>query len=160
MTDLAPLLARLEAADAGSRELDAAIAVAIGYGLPAVRPADDLIYLKLPRKDDGCAAGTFWRKSRSGASLHTALCCTMSVDDVKAAITDHMRRVGRHGYEIYVREVDGEWALTDITIPSYEFQGRARGVDAVALALSQSLLRLAEHDAALRAKEAQAAEKG
>ena len=77
MTALSDLIAKLEAAPEGSRELDAAIAVATfsePYG------DDDLIYARQVDKDDDCAAGTFWRKSRSGASLRTAPYFTTSLD--------------------------------------------------------------------------------
>lgn len=82
MTDLEALIAKLEAAEKGSRELDAEIAVAIFDEAVA---KDDLIYAKLPHpRYDDCAPGTFWRHSRSGASLHTAPRYTTSLD---AALT-------------------------------------------------------------------------
>lgn len=81
MTPLAALIERLEKAEAGSRELDAEIAVAV---FETVSTDDDLVYGKMPHKSDQCAPGTFWIKSRSGLSLRTAEPYTTSID---AALT-------------------------------------------------------------------------
>lgn len=75
------LIAELERAEVGSRELDAKIAVAT---FDEFSPSGDLVYAKLPNRYDHCTAGTYWRKSRSGASLYTAPHYTTSLD---AALT-------------------------------------------------------------------------
>lgn len=80
-TRYAELIARLEYATEGSRELDAAIAVATFH---ETHGADDLIYALPTIENDLCAPGTFWRKSRSGLSLRTAQLFSSSID---AALT-------------------------------------------------------------------------
>ena len=74
---LPDLIAALEAAGEGSPELDARIAVEI---FETKYSAEDLVYAREIRKDDDCARGTYWVKSRSGASLRTAPAYTTSID--------------------------------------------------------------------------------
>lgn len=69
MPDLSDLIRRVEEAKGPDRELDAEITVAI---MGTTSTDDDLIYHRLPAKDDHCAPGTYWRKQRSGASLRTS----------------------------------------------------------------------------------------
>lgn len=83
MRDLTTLIAKLEVAQIGSRELDAEIAVAI-FSEPS--PSDDLIYAKVPHADERCVPGTYWRHSRSGASLRTAPEYTAEKHDLTAAM--------------------------------------------------------------------------
>ena len=73
------LVARLEAASVGSRELDAHVTVALRLGCKRGLP-DDLQYLQKVRKDDECAPGTYWYVCRSGKSLRTAEPVTTSLD--------------------------------------------------------------------------------
>lgn len=88
-SDIAELLERVEAASGPDRELDAAIEVAM---LGTTATDDDLIYHSVPRKDDHCAPGTFWRKSRSGASLRTAAPFTASLDNALALVEEKLPR--------------------------------------------------------------------
>lgn len=81
MTALSDLIARLEAAKEGSRELDAEIAVAV---FETQKTDDDLIYARPCAKGDNCAPGTYWHVQRSGMSLRTAFNYTTSLD---AALT-------------------------------------------------------------------------
>ncbi len=77
------LIAALELAEEGSRELDALIAVTTKSGLP--KPMGEApAYLKLPSIADGCAVGTYCLVQRSGMSLRTAAHYTTSLD---AALT-------------------------------------------------------------------------
>lgn len=81
MTDtqtLDDLIERLERASGPDRELDGLIACAV---FETVYRPDDLIYVVPIRKDDECAAGTYWNVSRSGRSLQTAPAYTASIDN-------------------------------------------------------------------------------
>jgi hypothetical protein len=87
MTDLTALIERLENAEGPSRELDASIAVAIGWKLP--QPMGEAKpYLKMPTKADGCAVGTYWLMQRSGASLRTAPKFTESIDPAMTLVPE------------------------------------------------------------------------
>ena len=87
MTDLKSLIAELEQAKAGSRGLDAKIAVAAKIDLPT--PMGDMMgvpakpYLKLPISMD-CEVGTYWLVQFSGMSLRTSPPFSTSLD---AALT-------------------------------------------------------------------------
>lgn len=83
MTD--DLIDRIRAAKGPSRELDAFIAVAV-FSKPS--PPDDLIYAYPIRKNDQCEPGTYWRKSRSGASLQTAPAFTSSLDAAMSLVPE------------------------------------------------------------------------
>lgn len=96
MTSLQALAERLEKATGPSRELDAALHVAL------VKPEqypDDLRYFRLPSASmdhmDMCAPGTYWLKQRSGASLQTAPTYSASLDAAIAlcerVLPDNMR---------------------------------------------------------------------
>jgi len=74
---LSTVKTRLESASGPDREIDAQIIVATQTREPV---KDDLIYLSLPWPLEECEAGTYWRCSRSGRSLHTAPEFTDSVD--------------------------------------------------------------------------------
>jgi hypothetical protein len=87
MDDLKDLLARVEISTGPDRELDAAIAVAT---LGTTSTEDDLIYHKAPARDDRCAPGTYWRKSRSGMSLHTSPPYTSSLDAALALVEEKL----------------------------------------------------------------------
>lgn len=82
-SELEGLLERVEKAEGPDRELDALIEVAT---FKTISTDDDLIYAKPVHRDDNCAKGTFWRKSRSGASLHTAPEYTDSIDGAVALV--------------------------------------------------------------------------
>lgn len=139
MTETADLIARLEQAPEGSRELDAAI-------VEAVYPKLMEQYVQRPRMGPG-----YWvHKDGERHGLMQAEFYTTSIDAALTLIHEHMKRVGRSGYEIHLREVDGEWVFFEITIPSYEFQGRSH--TSIPLAACQAWARLVEHDAALRAR--------
>jgi hypothetical protein len=84
-TDLSELIERVEKATGPDRELDAAIAVAM---LGTTATEDDLIYHKVPAHDDHCARGTYWRKSRSGWSLHTSATFSASLDSALALVEE------------------------------------------------------------------------
>lgn len=73
------LIAKLKSATEGSRELDAEIAVALEYGLPAPM-GDARAHLRLTNKYDEEAPGTYWVVQFSGRSLRSAPNFTTSVD--------------------------------------------------------------------------------
>lgn len=85
MTDTKELIERLKKAEGPDADLDAAIAVAV---FETVKTDDDLIYAKIPHEEDKCAPGTYWRKSRSGYSLHTAPRYTESVDAARTLVPE------------------------------------------------------------------------
>lgn len=76
---LRELADRVEALSGPCRETDALIAVALNLGVRGVTE-DDHEYLSAIRKDDYCAAGTYWFHCRSGKSLRTAEPYTASID--------------------------------------------------------------------------------
>lgn len=78
MTDHASLIERLEKAEAGSREFDALVTVALRLDCKRGLP-DDLQYLQAIRRDGGCAPGTYWYVCRSGKSLRTSDPVTTSI---------------------------------------------------------------------------------
>lgn len=80
---LRELRERVEKATGPDREIDALLEVET---TPIVASDDDLIYLLPIHRDDHCKAGTYWRKARSGASLHTAPLYTASVDAALALV--------------------------------------------------------------------------
>lgn len=71
------IIERIEAAKAGTRDLDALVTVALRVGCTPNLP-DDLHYLTATRPDDECVHGTYWFHQRSGKSLRTAMPITMS----------------------------------------------------------------------------------
>ena len=73
------LIAKLESASEGSRELDALVTVALRLDCKRGL-SDDLQYLSPIRRDDECAIGTYWYVCRSGRSLRTAEPVTTSID--------------------------------------------------------------------------------
>lgn len=77
--DLSALIARLEAAEVGGGELDAAVTVALQLDAKGVT-ADDHEYLQATVRSDECAPGTYWRCARSGMSLRTSDPITTSLD--------------------------------------------------------------------------------
>lgn len=87
MTDLSDLIRRVEEAKGPDRHIDAAITVATS---PTIATDDDLIYFYVPTKDDRCAPGTYWRKSRSFSSLHTAAPFTASLDAALALVEEKL----------------------------------------------------------------------
>ena len=74
MSDLTDLIARLEAAPKGSRELDAQIAAATFDD-----PEHPNAKIRLPHWDEGCPAGTYWRHSHD-VSLCKSPHYTTSID--------------------------------------------------------------------------------
>ncbi len=84
------LISRLEAAESGSRELDAEIAVAEKIDLP--QPMGEAPpYLKMPAMADGCAPGTYWLVQRSGMSLRTAPHYTTSLDAARTLVPEGLQ---------------------------------------------------------------------
>ena len=83
---MSDLLAALERAEIGDRELDARLIVETCK--PQQYP-DDLRYYYLPSVSTDymeCAPGTYWLKQRSGASLQTAPMLTTSLDAIVSLI--------------------------------------------------------------------------
>jgi hypothetical protein len=87
MTALLDLATRVEAATGTDRALDAEIAVAMQIGVRGLL-ADDHETLRLTRKSDGCAPGTYWFCCRSGMSLRTAEAYTASLDGAVALVPE------------------------------------------------------------------------
>ncbi|MEN5229028.1 hypothetical protein [Brevundimonas naejangsanensis] len=130
--DLSALIARLEAAEVGSRELDAAVTVALQLDARGVT-VDDHEYLRATVRSDECAPGTYWRCARSGMSLRTADPVTTSLD-AALALADRVLEgwlwtVGteRRGSDIFASadaydvngDGDAEWfCQTEATTPS------------------------------------------
>ena len=85
---------RLAEAKGPDREIDALMAVAL---LKPEQHADDLIYYRRVEPSDDCAAGTYWRKSRSGLSLQTSETYTASLDGIvplcKALLPDSIAKI-------------------------------------------------------------------
>lgn len=79
MTDLTPIIARAQALTEPSREVDALIAVALKWELPAPM-GECSASLRIPMKWDHCEPGTYWLVQRSGSSLRTAPAFTASTD--------------------------------------------------------------------------------
>lgn len=85
MTDLPGLLERVMKCEGPDRGLDAALTVALTqtvvvYAKEGAEYPDDITYLRETVRDDNCAEGTYWEKSRSGASLRSARPLTASID--------------------------------------------------------------------------------
>lgn len=80
-TALPAILERLKAATGPDREIDAAITVAL---CSPIKLTDETVHLRIPRKDDDCASGTYWYVSRSGMSLRTSEPLTASLDAIRA----------------------------------------------------------------------------
>lgn len=91
--DLSALIARLEAAEVGGGELDAAVTVALQLDAKGVT-ADDHEYLQATVRSDECAPGTYWRCARSGMSLRTSDPITTSIDAALALA----ERIGLDGF--------------------------------------------------------------
>lgn len=106
MTDL---IERLKTADAGSREMDASVTVALHLdcrkGLP-----DDHESLREVRPDDQCAPGTYWFVCRSGMSLRTAEPVTTSIDAALALFAKVLP-----GWEWLARSDDDCGAFVNLT---------------------------------------------
>lgn len=135
MSDLSSLLKRVEAATGPDRELDAAIHVALSR---TIATDDDLIYFSVPTKEDRCAPGTYWRKSRSGMSLRTSDLYTSSLDASLALVEEMLP-----GAEYQISTLYG---IADVELPlnyaQSECIGRARREDGdVPLAVLSALLR-------------------
>lgn len=81
LTALPAILERLKAATGPDREIDAAITVAL---CSPIRLSDETVHLRIPRKDDDCASGTYWYVARSGMSLRTSESITGSLDAIRA----------------------------------------------------------------------------
>lgn len=99
--DLTALIKRVEKATGPDRELDAEIYVALS---PTISATEDIIYFKVPMKHDQCAPGTYWRVSRSGASLHTAATYTASFEIALDLLMETLPRP-------WCRDFDGSFAL-------------------------------------------------
>ena len=111
------LIERLEAAETGSRELDAAVAVAAKVDLPSPM-GDCKATLRLPRKDDDCASGTYWLVQRSGMSLRTAPPLSTSIDAALTLVPKGWR------WEVadYAGDQDGPRAALYRNLYSEEFE--------------------------------------
>jgi hypothetical protein len=86
MSDIETLISRLEAGETG-REIDAEIAVSIGWDLP--KPMGGChAFLRLPTTDDNYTVGTYWLVQRSGSSIRTAPHFITSLDAAMELVPD------------------------------------------------------------------------
>ena len=99
---LRSLQKRIREATEPDRELDAAITVAL---TPTKETADDLIYLIVPRREDYCTPGTYWRKSRSGASLHTAPLLTTDPDGLGPCVALQRAVLPEWKWDVFQRHI-------------------------------------------------------
>lgn len=79
------LLERVQTAMAPDRDLDAAICVAVGHGLPEAM-GEVCANLRMPNQYDHVPLGHYWLSQRSGDSLRRAPAITTSVDAARAFV--------------------------------------------------------------------------
>jgi len=96
---LLELAERVRASTGPDRELDAKIAVAVKWRARGPT-ADDHEYLSIPRKDDGCAPGTYWFHCRSGMSLRTAPEWCASIDAAMMLVPDDCLTMVRELWDV------------------------------------------------------------
>ena len=131
------LLAKLEAATGPSRELDAAIAVAIFKAAPGID-------LRAEAAEEDCEAGTYWLVGPSWRSLITSQRYSESLDAAMtlAAPPGHPMWTWRVEARIHGTNPLHHSYEAEITVPSHEYGGFAP-TPALALCIAAVRARLA-----------------
>ena len=140
------LIERLEAAETGSRELDAAIAVAAKHDLPSPMgecPATLRVY-----KCDGEAPGSYWLIQRSGKSLRTAPHFSTSIDAALTLVPEGwwISRIyqDEDGFEVMLIDPSSDEGMGTPNYVEAVLMADGNGIPTIALALCIAALKARE----------------